>query len=198
MRFNKPTDYSPGRGNALLLMCQLSYCHPPSQHMGCVRSKKAAEQHITVFLLPHTAQLSHRRYWQLLELPISNAETTRSGMSAVRDWHSLYPLGWASAPDFNCPHWFKRIFFAVRNQKQNEKKQVYATSWWSAQPNHDRSDTFRLPISFFSFSSSAVATWFNSFSHPSLFLLLSLKHNPWTFCVFGGFLSYTDRLFLWN
>lgn len=71
MRFSQPTDYSPGTGNTVLLPCQLSSCHPPSQHMGCVRSKKAAEQLSAEFLppLPPPAQRSHWHYWQLSELP---------------------------------------------------------------------------------------------------------------------------------
>lgn len=121
MRFSQPTDYSPGTGNTLLLTCQLSHCHPPSQHMGCVRSKKAAEQLSAVFLRPRPAQRSRRHYWQLLELPTSSAENTRSGMNTGRGWLSLFSLGWASVPHSNDPHELKRIFYTVCNQKQNLK-----------------------------------------------------------------------------
>lgn len=164
MRFNQPTDYSPGTGNTVLLTCQLSHCHPPSQHMGCVRSKKAAEQLSAVFL-PPPAPSSSAKFSTLLAALRAAYQQCRE--YKVRQEHSkgmTLPL----LPGLSISAWFQPSLRAQEDtlyhmQPKINFKKCLLHSWRSVHPNHEWSDTFCLPISFFSFTSSAVATELNFF-----------------------------------
>lgn len=121
MRFNQPTDYSPGTGNTVLLPCQLSSCHPPSQHMGCVRSKKAAEELRAAFLPPCPLQLS-----QVVGatgsprscLPAVQRIQGQAGTQGGNDSPSLLPGLSISA-------WFKRSSSAQENTLYRIQSKFY-------------------------------------------------------------------------
>lgn len=156
MRFNQPTDYSPGTGNTVLLRCQLSSCHPPSQHMGCVRSKKAAEQLSAEFLPPCPLQLS-----EVIGAPGSSQSCLQQCREyKVRQEHRkgmTLPL----LPGLSISAWFKGSSWAQENtlyhmQPKTKFYKMFMPLMEECTANHEWSDTFCLPISFFSFTSSAV------------------------------------------
>lgn len=105
--------------------------------------------------LPPPAQPSRRLSWQPQSCLTSRAENTRSGRNTRSEWLCLFSPGSASVPDSSDPHELKRMLYPACNRKQNFKK-CLRRSWSNVHLNHKWSDTFCLPISFFSFTPSAV------------------------------------------
>lgn len=168
MRFNQPTDYSPGTGNTVLLRCQLSSCHPPSQHMGCVRSKKAAEQLSAEFLPPCPLQLS-----EVIGAPGSSQSCLQQCREyKVRQEHRkgmTLPLlpGLSISAWFKGSSWAQENIYTICNWKQNFTK-CLCRSWRNAQQI-----TSDLTPSACPFPSSALLpvllNWAKIFLHIHLF-----------------------------
>lgn len=201
MRFNQPTDYSPGTGNTALLPCQLSSCHPPSQHMGCVRSKKAAEQLRAAFLPPCPLQLSQVSGTTGSSRSCLPAVQRIQGQAGTQEGNDSPSL----LPGLSISALFKRLSWAQEDTLYRvQPKNKILQNVYAAQGGMCSQITSDLTPSACPFPPSAllpvllncVKLFFYTFF--SFVAIFTKAESLNILCIFQGSTSCTDGLFLWN